>query len=347
MTSQSELADMISEFKDAPEIYHPSPFWQELALAGVQQLEASGFENFKRTVNTRYFNWRFLGILRHQLLAIGGAWIAQPNLAAFRAEFPQPKAAIADRAASFNAVTAWVYKTYVAMYADVISRQDSRGLLGAIQEPSLGNPFLVRHNGWNVSQDLCNSIHELYSILGPGGLPPAGTHPASFAEIGAGYGRLAHVMLKAVPDVTYCIIDIPPALYLSQRYLTTLFPELPAFKFRPFQDYRVVSDEFESSRIRFIAPHQLELLPAKSVDYFINISSFHEMTLAQVSNYFALIDRTCRGRLYTKQWRVSRTQVNGCTLREYDYPVPAAWRTVFHRRHPVQRMFFDALYEVA
>ena len=347
MTGQSELADMISGFEDAPEIYRPSPFWRELALAGVRQLEASGFENFKRTVNTRYFNWRSLGILRHQFLAVGEAWLAQPNAAIFHAEFPQPKAAIADRAASFNALAAWIYKTYVAMYADVITREDSRGLLRAIEEPSLGNPFLVRHNGANVSQDLCNSIHELYSILGPGGLPPADRPPASFAEIGAGYGRLAHVMLNAVPNATYCIIDIPPALYLSQRYLTTLFPDLPAFKFRPFRDYRAVAGEFESSRIRFLAPHQLERLPAKSVDYVINISSFHEMTLAQVSNYFALIDRTCRGRLYTKQWRVSRTQVNGCTLREHDYPVPAAWRTVFHRRHPVQRMFFDALYEVA
>lgn len=57
------------------------------------------------------------------------------------------------------------------------------------------------------------------------------------------------------------------------------------------------------------------------------------MTLAQVKNYFAQIDRTCRGRLYTKQWRVSRTRINGCTLREYDYPV--------------QWMFFDTLHEVA
>ena len=232
------------------------------------------------------------------------------------------------------------------MYADVVSRQDTRGLLRTIEEPALGNPFLVRYEGLNLSQDLCNSIHELYSILGPEGLPLPTTQPASFAEVGAGYGRLAHVILKAVPSATYCIIDILPALYLSQRYLTTLFPDLPAFRFRPFRSYREIRTEFESSRIRFIAPHQLEQLPARSFDYFINISSFHEMTLPQVRNYFALIDRTCRGRFYTKQWRVSRTQINGCTLREHDYPVPSTWRTLFHRRHPIQRMFFDALYEV-
>jgi putative sugar O-methyltransferase len=346
LTPDPELARIVSGFQDVPDQYRPSPFWEALAAAGVKQLEATGFENFKRTVNTRYFNWRLLGIVRHQLFAVGAAWLAQPGAAVFRARFPQPRADIADRAASFDMLSAWVYKTYVAMYADVVARHDRRGLLRTIEEPSLGNPFLVQHNGRNVSQDLCNSIHELYSILGADGLPEASARPTAFAEIGAGYGRMGHVILTAVPSASYCIIDIPPALYLSQRYLTTLFPELPAFKFRPFRQFADVASEFESSRIRFIAPHQLELLPAKSFDYVVNISSFHEMTLAQVGNYFTLIDRVCRGHLYTKQWRVSRTQENGCTLREHDYPVPANWRTVFHRRHPVQRMFFDALYEI-
>ena len=346
VTAHPELARMIDDLKDVPETYRPSPFWQELAAAGVRQLEDTGFENFKRTVNTRYFNWRLLGIVRHQLLAVARQWARHPGTAILAAEFPQPRAAIDDRAASFNGPAAWMYKTYVAMYADVVAREDTRGLLRTLEEPSLGNPFLVRHHGRAVSQDLCNSVHELYSILGPEGLPPADLPAPVFAEIGAGYGRLAYVILESVPGARYCIVDIPPALYLSQRYLTTLCPELPAFRFRPFSSYAEVADEFESSRIRFIAPHQLELLPPKSVDYFINISSFHEMTVPQVENYFRLMDRTCRGRFYTKQWRVSRTQVNGCTLRERDYPVPSSWRTVRRRRHPIQRMFFDALYDI-
>lgn len=339
-----QLDDMLSGFRDVPARYRPSPFWEELAAAGVRQLEAGGFDHFKRTVNTRYFNWRLLGILRHQLLAVGGAWLSQPDSAVLRAEFPQPTATIRDRAASFGPVSAWIYKLYVAMYADVVGRQDARGLLRALDEPALGNPFLVRHRGRAMSQDLCNSVHELYSVLGPTGLP--GTTAPAFAEIGAGYGRFAWLVLTSVPGATYTIVDIPPALYLSQRYLTTLFPEMPAFRFRPFHTYADVAAEFEASRIRFIAPHQFELLPAKSVDYVVNISSFHEMTMAQVEHYFRLIDRICRGRLYTKQWRVSRTQINGCTLREHDYPVPATWRTVFHHRHPIQRMFFHALYDV-
>lgn len=248
MTTDPQLAEMISGLRDVPEIYRSSPFWEQLAAAGIEQLEAMGFEHFKRTVNARYFNWRLLSIMRHQFLAVGAAWLVQPGTSIFQARFPQSRAAIADRPASFNGLTAWAYKTYVAMYADVVARQNTRGLLRIVEEPSLGNPFLVRHNGLNVSQDLCNSVHELYSILGPDGLPPAATPPTSFAEVSSGYGRLAYVILKAVPSATYCIIDIPPALYLSQRYLTTLFPELPAFRFRLFREYAEVADQFKSSR---------------------------------------------------------------------------------------------------
>lgn len=346
MTPDTSLAEIFAELNGAPEIYRPAPFWQALAAAGVRQLEESGFENFKRTVNTRYFNWRLPGILRHQFLAVACRWAIHPSLSVFDAEFPQPRLAVRDRAASFGTVSAWLYKTFVAMYADVLERDDTRQLLRAIEEPSLGNPFLVCHRGLRVSQDLCNSIHELYSILGPEGLPSPAGAPA-FAELGAGYGRLGHVIVEAVPSATYCIVDIPPALYLSQRYLTTLFPDMPAFWFRPFRSYGEIAGEFEASRIRFLAPHQMELLPEKTFDYFINVSSLHEMTMAQVENYFALIDRVCRGRFYTKQWRVSRAPVNGCTIRERDYPVPSTWRTVYQRPHPIQRMFFEALYDVA
>lgn len=345
MSTDASLAELLQDLKAAPPIYRPSPFWEELAATGVRQLEESGFENFKRTLNTRYFNWRLLGILRHQLGAVGRDWLAHPRSDVFSAAFPEPRVELKDPAASFDAVSAWVYKTYVAMYTALVSRGDARGLLETIEEPELGNPFLIEFDGRRVSQDLCNSVHELYSFLGPTGMPGT-SGPPSFAELGAGYGRVGYVLMKAVPAATYTVIDIPPALYLSQRYLTSIFADVPAFRFRSFKRYDDVASEFEGARLRFLAPHQLELLPEKAFDYFINISSLHEMTLEQVQQYFRLIHRYCRGRFYTKQWRVSRTQVNGVTLREHDYPVPATWRTVYHRRHPIQRMFFEALYDV-
>jgi hypothetical protein len=70
------------------------------------------------------------------------------------------------------------------------------------------------------------------------------------------------------------------------------------------------------------------------------------MTMAQVANYFEQMDRLGRGWVYTKQWRTSRAKVNGDVMREDQYPVPPGWTEIYHRRHPIQRMFFHALYEL-
>lgn len=326
---------MLSFIATAPDIYRASPFWADLGRVHVDELESEGFENFKRTVNTRYFNWKTLGILRHQFVALASQWAQQPSAAVFSAEFPNP--------APFNPLGAWIYKTFVAMYAEVLRRQDRLGLLASVREPDVGAPLVVRYRGADLTQDLCNSIHELYSILGP---EPAPSQPISVCELGAGYGRLAFLFLVALPGASCCLIDIPPAIYVAQRYLTTVFPDTPVFRFRPFARFDDVREEFEVARIRFLAAPQIELLPPKMFDYFVNISSLHEMTVAQVENYFAHMDRLCRGRVYSKQWRVSRARVNGCVLREHDYPVPTTWCLVYHRTHPIQRMFFEALYEV-
>ena len=339
------LSLMTRELEAGPVIYQPSKFWAGLNRVHRSQLEQVGFENFKRTINTKYFNWRILGIVRHQL-AVVGAWMRQPSLDVFRASFPRPNYRPGGTIASFNAPSAWIYKTFVAMYRDSLARRDPLGLVSRLEEPSVGNPFTILYRGRSLSQDLCNSIHELYSIFGEDGSAIASGRTLEVAELGAGYGRLAYVILSASPAVRYTIIDVPPALYISQRYLTTVFPDTAVFRFRPWNDFAAIKDEFMAARLRFLLPHQAALLPDRSVDYFINISQLHEMSRAQVERYFALMDRICRGRVYTKQWLVSRTPVNDVVFRDRDYPVPPRWRTLYHHRHPVQRMFFEALYDV-
>ena len=351
------LNALLDEMKTAPEIYRPSAFWEELTAVGLKQLEAGGFENFKRSVNMTYFNWNVLGILQHQFLPVFWSWCRRPKWGVFQARFRGYRTALPGArvyrsvsdyrlrlpdVASFNPASAILYKLYVAMLWEYVATEDPLRLIATLDEPSLGNPFLVEYNGRSTSQDLCNSVHEFYSA---GGAPSAGD-ACHVAELGAGYGRLAYVFLHAVPRCTYTIIDIPPALNVAQEYLTKVFPNETAFGFRPFKRYEDVQAEFESSRIRFLAAHQIALLPPKQFDLFVNISSLHEMTYPQIRNYVEQIDRVCRGRFYTKQWRVARTAVNGPVITESEYPFPASWTTVYHRRHPIQRMFFHALYDV-
>jgi putative sugar O-methyltransferase len=339
-----ELDLMTADAAAGSEVFRPAPFWVRLNAVHRQQLESSGFDNFKRTVNAKYFQWGALGIVRHQLSVVVD-WLRHPDRETLRATLLRPGSSLGSRPAFIDGPAAWLYKTFVAMYADLLRRQDPLKLMERLEEPLAGNPVAIVHRGRRVSQDLCNSVHEFYSAFGADGGRAGAGDRLEVAELGAGYGRLAFAILSAAPGVSYTIIDIPPALYISQRYLTAVFPDVPTFRYRRWTAYDDVRVEFERARLRFLLPDQAELLPPQSVDMFLNVSSLHEMSRAQVERYFALIDRLCRGRVYTKQWRRSRAGVNGVVFGEHDYPVPARWRTVFHRHHPIQSMFFDALYD--
>src|SRR6478672_6424912 len=242
-----------------------SEFWQALNRKNEEQLRSSGIENIKRTVALNYFTW--VGTLswrddqfRHLV------WKTRITdwLKILRnippAELPRRQ---------------WLYLCiFTRMLHLFAKRHDKLGLLERLAEPAFGNPFGITLNGKLISQDLANSVLELYAMLPEVDL---GT-PLNICEIGAGYGRNAFVFLSLFPNCTYTIIDVPPAIDVSREYLQAVRP---------------------GSKVRFLLPDQL---PSERFDLTINISSFHEMTPAQVEEYFAFIDRTS-SRLYLKQWK--------------------------------------------
>ena len=107
---------------------------------------------------------------------------------------------------------------------------------------------------------------------------------------------------------------------------------------------REIKEEFEAARIRFIMAHQIEYLPKKYFNLTISISTLHEMTRKQISNYIKQINRLTNGYFYNKQWIRSYAKDNSY-IREDEYPIPKNWRTIYQRPHPIQRLFFEALYE--
>jgi putative sugar O-methyltransferase len=218
-------------------------------------------------------------------------------------------------------------------------RRDRLGLLHDLREPELGDPILVRHGGQLVSQDVANSVIEFYAIDEAQPVRPNIT----VVELGGGYGRLGWLLLSAVPGLRYVAVDIPPALAVAQRYLTTLFPALPAYPFR-----RGSADPagVARSRLAFLTPNQLDELPPIGADVFVNISSLQEMRPDQISRYLGLVDRHTRGTFYMKEWRSWTNPIDRVTITEADYPIPPKWRRSFSRRHPIQTHFFEAAYRV-
>ncbi len=334
------LDAMMAELEQAPRLWRPSAFWERLSRIHAERIAKVGLLNFKRSINLKYFNWRISAILAHQLWPVA-AELVRGNFSPFlHAEFPgyAPQPEVWTK--GFNSFSAYIYKVFVAMFADYVSRRDVLRLLEVVEEPELGNPFSIIYRGRRISQDLLNSILEFYSATED--IDPRGKI-GSAAEIGAGYGRLAYAFMKALPRATYCIVDIPPALFVSQTYLSQIFPGERIFRFRPFGSFGEVRQEFESSRIRFLMAHQIELLPPKYFDLILNVSSLHEMTRDQIANYIRSVERIGRRHFYTKQWKRSHARDNNF-ITEHEYPIPAGWQMVHHRTHPVQRPFFEALY---
>jgi len=335
----TSLETMFRELTNSPDLYQPSLFWQSLNSVHVNQLLDSGFDNFKRTVNMRYFNWRTLGIIRHQSQIIINEIMKGNFSPIIKSRFVTPQQTT-KKVKQFNILTALLYRLYIASFFDYLITMDRLKILDTVKEPAIGNPFMIKYKGETLSQDLCNSIHEFYSIVNS-----LTIIPTRIGELGAGYGRLAYIFLKMYPTASYCIIDIPPALYIAQKYLAKVFPNENIFFFRRFTSFNTVKRQFNNARIVFLLPHQIELLPKNYFNLTINISSLHEMTRLQIKNYLLQINRLTSGYFYTKQWVKSRTKDNDF-ITDTEYPIPTSWKMLYkHKPHPVQKMFFDALYQ--
>ena len=348
--TRNAIAQMRQEMDVAPAVDRPSAFWKEMGEVNERVLDWSGEANFKRTLNQNYFN--FIPIAADDARMVRMRRLVR-DFAATTREYAiddpdcDPSSWISfypdyyifkepDRANKLA-----FYREYLSLMYEYALRRDRSGLLSELEEPKLGNPIRVYRNGKLISQDLVNSVRERNSILA-GMEPQGGTH-FNLAELGAGYGRLGYIMLKTT-GCRYFVFDIPPALYLSQWYLTTLFPKRRAFRFRHFEAFEEIEGELAEADIAFFTPNQLAKFPATYFDVFASISSIHEMRRDQISHYMALMGRTTKSTLYLKQQKDYVNPIDNLVIGKDDYPVPAGWAPSRERFDLINPGFFERIY---
>ncbi|MEA2418298.1 MAG: hypothetical protein QOE60_504 [Thermoleophilaceae bacterium] len=343
MTLDERIRMMGTEMESAPQITQPSKFWQDLNAINLQQLERRGFDQFKRTINGNYFQWQTTTPRDPQFRMLLVQLARHPTLHPLFARLA-PGAYLDTRVADpfRSPLRRRTHAWFIASLWEYVQRRDRHGLTRRLREPALGNPLVIEYRGRKITQDVCNSALEMLAILDalPGHRPPDN----GILEIGGGYGRLAWAFLECFPSVRYLMVDIPPALAVAERYLSLVYPHRPRFEFRHFDSYEDVRQEFEDSQILFLTPNQLELIPTPSAGLCINVSSLHEMSPPQIEHYLRTIDAHSNGFFYTKQWLRSMNPHDEVIIRREDYEIPATWRSVFDRPHPVQTNFFEALY---
>lgn len=314
----------------------PSKYWGELNRKNLEQLKKYGYDNFKRTIALNYFTWLVLPVNEQIIYLIKNLPIQLLFKSAIRT-------ILTERHEYFSLKQSLAYNFLTYMIFEYALRNDNMHLLDKVNEPIEGNPPRVYLHNRLISQDLANSVLEFKSIFDSGiDIDSIKT----IMELGAGYGRTAFVFLNLMPNVRYFIVDIPPALYIAQKYLSNQFRRKKIFGFRSFRDYSEISEELDNSEIAFFLPNQLELLPEKVVDIFINISSLHEMRIDQNEYFFTEINRLTRGYFYFKEWKVSKIPYENIVIKESDYPIRKDWSLIYWRECPVQTRFFEALFRL-
>jgi putative sugar O-methyltransferase len=327
-----------------PEIYRPGELWDSLIAANLEMLRTDGIANFKRTVSNNYYNWLVTSPRNEQIQQAAKGWLRHPTIAPLTNRLQEPPSGLRtlDQEGSYalSAGAAWRYKFFVGATWETARRADRIGLTNRLSEPVLGNPIRISHRGRLVSQDLANSILE-FEYAARAGVVREG---ARVAELGAGYGRLAHVFAEAC-DLTYCIFDIPPALAVSQWYLTQLLGDTRTVAYAPGNDFAKIEPRLKRGVVAFFTPDQIEMFPDGWFDLTQSISTLVEMPAPQAQHYLRVLPEKSRAAVFMKQWKHLHNSADDTDMGESDYTLPPPWRLVARRTDPIQPAFFNRLWK--
>lgn len=154
--------------------------------------------------------------------------------------------------------------------ASYVQSVDRLGLLQTLGDDDLFGNYLVSVNGdVLVSRELLDAVLEINFLNDQLGL--AKLESPVILDIGAGYGRLAHRLVQAIPQLktVLCTDAIPESTFLSEFYLAFRGCEIKA---------------------RVIALDQIEReLANQPVDLAINVHSFGECPLQSIKWWLDLV----------------------------------------------------------
>jgi putative sugar O-methyltransferase len=341
-TLQAELVAMAAEVARAPDLA-PGSFWTDLAAKNVAMLQADGLARFKRTVSQNYFNWLITSPRHPFFRSLLRQWRARPDPALL---LTRPEADIvlrtmvSDVPVRLSRWQRWSYGWFVGLVWAAMRRHDALGLAARLDEPLAGDPIRITQGRRLISQDLANSIVE-FNTLAPF-LAAGGARPR-IAEIGAGYGRLAHVAV-AGGNARHAIFDIPPALAVAQWYLPRVLPGRTIFRFRPFDDFAAVRAEAEAADVLLLSANQIRLFPDGWFDAALSISTLPEMPAAQARLYLAEMARLSRRAVFVKQWRDWTNEADGTRLGPDDYTPGPGFTLALDRTDPITPDFFNRVW---
>lgn len=158
--------------------------------------------------------------------------------------------------------------TLTTYYIESIDKFD---LLKSLNEDDIFGNYIFTVNNTIVSRDLLDSINEIYFLERH--LNISSSKNLTILDIGAGYGRLAHRMLNALPNITQylCTDAFPVSSFICEYYL----------------QYRNLE-----KRAKVVPLDEIEdALRNNIVDIAINIHSFSECRTSSIEWWLSILSK--------------------------------------------------------
>ena len=198
----------------------------------------------------------------------------------------------------------------------------------------------IEVNGKMLSWDYLISMESVMTMIEY--YPELLTQKKVVLDLGAGWGRMGYLLKTINPLITYIVSDIPVSLMVSQYYLPSVLQGEKLFRYQDNKTIKSFSHGYfvNNTGLHFIASQDLAKLEDKSVDVFINIASFQEMTQAQVDSYFGIIHKVTKDILYLEQ------RYEGDAVTRESYPYHPQWKKCVDRDVIFAPRYFESLYKM-
>ena len=107
-------------------------------------------------------------------------------------------------------------------------------------------------------------------------------------ELGCGSGKQIEVLKKLHPDICFLLFDIPPQLYVSEQYLSSVFPDDVV----SYRDTKMMDSipRIRKGKIFIFGNWKFPILENVTIDLSWSSASFQEMEPHIVANYLKYIN---------------------------------------------------------
>ncbi len=281
MHSYSELTQARTDLALQEEVYRPSAFWAESSEQIVQELEASGIDQFRSLPKALGFfvpTYGSPGNSFSQKQADGlKSWLQHEY-----GEGKKPNLAL-EQFLSGSSQALSDYRVLLA--SDDVNKYP---YLHQFTESGVGNPIeQFAFDGRNFSRSSLNYLLGLAMLKKH--LQPQDPL-RNVLEIGGGFGTLGEILAHSgIKDQRYIDIDIPPTSFVAQYYLTQVLGAKNVIGYSDTKDKTEIRIE-SLPQASVLCSWQIEKLQG-DIDLFVNFISFQEMEPHIVENYLNHVDR--------------------------------------------------------